>query len=93
MISRRALLAAPLAPLLLRGANAPLKLAHAQPCMGTMFRVVAWARDEEAGYRAIHSAFARANELDAKLSDYKPESELSALMREGFAKPFPVSED
>ena len=93
MISRRALLAAPLAPLLLRGANAPLKLAHAQPCMGTMFRVVAWAREEEAGYRAIHSAFARANELDAKLSDYKPQSELSALMREGFAKPFPVSED
>ena len=93
MISRRLLLAATLSPLPPGGANAPVELTHAQPCMGTMFRVAIWARDEDAGYRAIHSAFARADELDAKLSDYKPQSELSALMREGFAKPFPVSED
>ncbi len=93
MTSRRALLAATLSPLLLRSENASVELTHAQPCMGTMFRVAVWARDEDAGYRAIRRAFARADELDAKLSDYKPQSELSVLMREGFAKPFPASED
>lgn len=61
--------------------------------MGTMFRVVVWAQDEEAGYRAIHDAFARAGDLDAKLSDYNSRSELSLLMQAGFARPFHASED
>ncbi len=94
MTSRRAFLGAVASPLLLMGGNREwVQLTHAAPCMGTLFRVVAFTRDEDSGYRAIHRAFARAGELDAKLSDYKPESELSLLMREGFAKPFPVSDD
>lgn len=94
MTSRRAFLGAVASPLLLMGGNREwVQLTHAEPCMGTLFRVVAWTRDEDSGYRTIHRAFARAGDLDAKLSDYKPESELSLLMREGFAKPFPVSDD
>jgi len=93
MTSRRALLGAALSPLLTGETKSWMRLSHAQPCMGTMFRVVTFARDEEAGYRAIHKAFARADELDAKLSDYKPESELSRLMQEGVAAPFQASED
>lgn len=94
MTSRRAFFGAVASPLLLMGDKREwVQLTHAQPCMGTLFRVLAWTRSEEAGYRAIHRAFVRADDLDAKLSDYKPESELSLLMREGFAKPFPASDD
>lgn len=94
MTSRRALLAAAACPLAALGRRREwISLTHTQPSMGTLFRVVAWVRDEAAGYRAIHDAFARAADLDEKLSDYKPESELSRLMREGSAKPFLASSD
>ncbi|MDZ7639784.1 MAG: FAD:protein FMN transferase [Bryobacterales bacterium] len=94
MTSRRAFLGAAASPLLSLSADgAGVRISHAQPCMGTLFRVLAWTSDEDAGYRAIRHAFIRANELDATFSDYKQDSELSRLMREGFGKPFAASGD
>ena len=61
--------------------------------MGTLFRVAVYAQDEVAGYAAIRLAFQRAHALDAKLSDYKADSELSELMREGNQRPFRASDD
>ena len=61
--------------------------------MGTLFRVVAHTADEFRGYSAIRRAFARAHDLDAKLSDYKPDSELIRLQRTGFGQPFRASDD
>jgi thiamine biosynthesis lipoprotein len=61
--------------------------------MGTLFRVVAYTADEARGYGAIRRAFERAHDLDARLSDYKPDSELMRLQRTGFRKPFPASDD
>jgi thiamine biosynthesis lipoprotein len=49
--------------------------------MGTQFRVTVYASDIAAAQRAIKQAFLRAETLDAKLSDYKPESELNQLCR------------
>lgn len=54
-----------------------------QTCMGTQFRVTVLApshRIREA-QQAIAKAFQRAAELDAKLSDYRPDSELNQLCR------------
>ena len=54
-----------------------------QTCMGTQFRVTVLApshRIREA-QQAIAKAFQRAAELDAKLSDYRPDSELNRLCR------------
>lgn len=47
--------------------------------MGTQFRITVYASDVVKARTAINAAFARANELDRKLSDYKPDSELNQL--------------
>jgi thiamine biosynthesis lipoprotein len=47
--------------------------------MGTTYRIVAYAIDEAVGKAAIARAFARIDELDARLSDYRSDSELMQL--------------
>jgi FAD:protein FMN transferase len=49
--------------------------------MGTLFHVTVYASDLGGAQKAITAAFNRAAELDSKLSDYKPESELNLLCR------------
>lgn len=53
--------------------------------MGTMFRVVFYTEGAESARNAMAAAFARARELDDRLSDYKPGSELNRLCRAGRA--------
>ena len=50
-----------------------------EPHMGTMVRVVVYARNVEQARGAFRAAFARVADLDAILSDYRPESELNLL--------------
>lgn len=50
---------------------------HAQ--MGTLFRIVLYAEDAETANRAAQTAFARIDDLNDKLSDYLPLSELNNL--------------
>jgi thiamine biosynthesis lipoprotein len=50
-----------------------------EPHMGSMVRIVAYAKDKAAARAAFQQAFARVAELDGILSDYKPESELNRL--------------
>ena len=61
--------------------------------MGTRFRIVIHTQDEAAGRVAIGRAFQRAAELDQKLSDYKPGSELNRFCRSAFGTPVVVSDD
>ena len=61
--------------------------------MGTTARVVLYAADEAEAARVSAAAFARVAALDATLSDYKPESELSRLTRAAVGRPVPVSRD
>jgi len=49
------------------------------PQMGTLFRIVLYADDSLQAHAAAHAAFARIDSLDAMLSDYREESELSRL--------------
>ena len=58
--------------------------------MGTQFRVTVYASDIGLAQQAIAAAFRRGAELDAKLSDYRPDSELNRLCR---ARRMPVSDD
>ena len=51
--------------------------------MGTLVRIKLYAPDESAGDAAFRAAFARIAELDAALSDYKPDSELNRAVRDG----------
>lgn len=67
---------------LLGACRAPLvRHEFARGAMGTEFRLVLYAADASAAARAAEAAFARLAALDAALSDYRPESELSRLGR------------
>jgi thiamine biosynthesis lipoprotein len=65
--------------------------------MGGPFRVVVYAADQSAADTAADAAFARVDQLNAILSDYTPDSEISRLSQRTADGPMPepvqVSED
>ncbi len=82
------------APSGLRAANPPLKrFGYSLPRMGTVFRIEMYSDDNSQASKAAEAAFARAEELEQIMSDYRPDSELMRLSREGATAPFPVSSD
>lgn len=52
-----------------------------EPAMGTLFRIVVYAESATHARTGFDAAFARARELDARLSDYRQDSELNQLCR------------
>lgn len=64
-----------------------------EPHMGTLFRIKLYAADAQQANIAFRAAFDRIAELDATLSDYKPESELNRAGRTAVGHPEPVGED
>src|SRR3982074_2056901 len=64
-----------------------------EPYMGTLVRIELYASDRHQAEMAFRAAFDRIGELDAILSDYKPESELNRLGRDAVSRPVKVSED
>lgn len=58
--------------------------------MGTEFRIVLYAPDSAVAAEAARAAFATVADLDARLSDYRPDSEIARLARAG--APYPVSD-
>jgi len=74
--------------------SAPLKrFEYSLPRMGTMFRIEMYSADNAQASKAAEAAFARAEELEQIMSDYRPDSELMRLSREGATAPFPASSD
>jgi thiamine biosynthesis lipoprotein len=61
--------------------------------MGTLFRIKLYATDEVQAKAAFQAAFGRVAELDAALSDYKPDSELNRICRTAVGVPVRVSDD
>ena len=66
---------------------------YSLPRMGTIFRIELYSTDEAAAAKAAEAAFARAEELEQIMSDYREDSELMRLAREGASAPFPLSDD
>jgi thiamine biosynthesis lipoprotein len=64
-----------------------------EPHMGTLFRIVLYAADEQAARAAAKAAFARAAELDGIMSDYRDTSELMQLCKKAGGPPVKVSAD
>lgn len=87
------LLAAQPAPAAARGAEPLARHEFSQPHMGTTFRLVLFASSSERAARAAAAAFARVAELDAALSDYRPDGELMALCRRAGGPPVAVGPD
>lgn len=63
------------------------------PVMGTRFLVEVSAPDEAAGRAACRAAYARIHDLEAALSTWIPDSELSRVNREAAERAVPVSAD
>lgn len=57
----------------------PSRFEYARLRMGTSVRIVLYAPDEVQARQAADSAYARIDELEAALSDYRPDSEVSRL--------------
>ena len=77
-----------------RAANPLLKrFEYSLPRMGTMFHIELYSASSVQASKAAEAAFARAEELEQIMSDYRADSELMRLSREGATAPFPVSSD
>ena len=61
--------------------------------MGTLFKITIYHQEEAIVNKAFANAFYRIAELDAMLSDYKQNSELSMLSKNGYQEPISVSDD
>lgn len=61
--------------------------------MGTLFRIKLYAVDEQQAQRGFRAAFDRIEQLDAILSDYRPNSELNRLSVDAVRSPAKVSGD
>jgi thiamine biosynthesis lipoprotein len=66
---------------------------YSLPRMGTVFRIEMYAVSSAQASEAAEAAFARAEELEQIMSDYRADSELMRLSREGGSAPFPVSSE
>lgn len=93
--SSRLLPLAAIAVLYAKGADIPkLRPFEAvEAHMGTLFRIKLFAQDEEQANRGFRAAFERIAELDAALSDYLSDSELSRVTKGPIHQPVPVSHD
>jgi len=60
--------------------------------MGTFARVVVIAKDTDTAGKCIESAFTQINKVDDLMSDYKSDSEISRVNRDGFKKAVKLSQ-
>lgn len=61
--------------------------------MGVQARIVAWAGSPEQAFKAAESAFARMDQLEDVMSDYRPASEVMRLCAAPAGRPVRVSRD
>ena len=75
-------------------AESPLsRFTFDEPHMGTKFRIILYAPNEDTAQKAAASAFARIADLDATMSDYRPASELMRLCAKSGGAPVHVSDE
>jgi len=76
-------------------ADAPgtVRVQETRPVMGTTMTITVYARDEATGHRVIAAAFDRVEEIEAALSHYREQSDLSKLGRAAGGPMMPISRD
>jgi len=60
--------------------------------MGTFARIIAIAADSKTAKKSIEAAFAEIRKVDELMSDYKSDSQISRINRDGFGQAVPVSQ-
>jgi len=73
------------------GVDVPLRLEKSADAMGSTYSVVLYGNDRVRMEAAADAAFDEVRRLDGLLSNYKPESEWSAINRLAAAKPLRIS--
>jgi thiamine biosynthesis lipoprotein len=68
-------------------------LKREEAIMGTRCAVELWSEDAAAGEAAIEAVFADMRRIDALMSTYKPDSEVSRVNAEAARRPVPVTEE
>ncbi len=70
-----------------------IKHHYAEPHMGTIVRIVFYSSDKKQADQLARQCFNRVKELNAKLSDYLPDSEVSQLSEKPIGQPHGVSDE
>src|SRR3954471_22971731 len=81
------------APLLLGSRNTLQRFEFSEPHMGTLVRIVLYAKSETQATSASKDAFARIAALDEMLSDYRDTSEVTRLSRATPGEAVPISDE
>jgi thiamine biosynthesis lipoprotein len=81
------------APLLLGSRNTLQRFEFSEPHMGTLVRIVLYAKTEAQATSASKDAFARIAMLDEMLSDYRDTSEVTRLSRATPGEAVPISDE
>jgi FAD:protein FMN transferase len=74
-------------------ATDPQRFEAVERHMGTLVRIVVYTPDQTTAREAFRAGFDRIGELDAILSDYRPDSELNQITTTAVGRPVPVSPD
>ena len=61
--------------------------------MGTVVRVELWEEQETAAHAALSAVMDEMHRIDASMSPFKPDSELSRINREAAQRPVPISQE
>ena len=69
---------------LISGCSELKKAEKTKELMGTIVKITVYDADEEKAEEAINAAFDEIERIDGLLSNYKNDSEVSILNREGF---------
>ena len=69
----------------------PVRYEASHEAMGTIYTVVAYGRDQTFLSEVVGEVFAEIDQLDDQMSNYKPESELSAINRDAAQREVTVS--
>lgn len=73
--------------------SAPVRVSETRKVMGTYMVMTVYAPDEGSGRRAIAAAFDRVEEVEAALSDYREQSDVSRVNRAAGGPAIEVSRD
>ncbi len=74
-------------------AAAPSRFEFVEVHMGTQFKIILYAPNQQLAQRAAQKAFHRIAHLDATMSDYKETSELNRFCHKPPKKPVTISQD
>jgi FAD:protein FMN transferase len=74
-----------------QSSGAAVRYEASHPAMGTVYTVVAYGQDRAALAETVDRVFDEIDRLDARMSNYKPESELSTVNREAATHPVACS--